>query len=474
MRESKLVLSIRSLDEKETAQFHDFINSSFFNQREDVCQLLSNILDPENDLNKKNIHSQIYPDADYSDVRIRLLMSDTFRLLDKFLAYREFSANESVERLYSLRAYRKRRIKRSFEIKLSGAKKKLSSHQYKDSEFLWFQHMFESEKNLYLQDLKIRDKEPNLQSTMDSLDHVFIAKKVKYLCQMLNYEKVQNSKFNVELEDPVIKLIRESSLDEIPAIGIYFYLYNTMKHFDEDHYFHTTLDKIRKHWSLFSSDEAGQLFLICINYCIKKILSGNKQYEQLMLDIYKEMINNDIILENGVMSPWLYKNVTSIGLRLNQTEWTLQFLNDYKEDIDPEFIDNAYIYNLAKVYFHKGEFVKVIETLRSVEYNDLFYALDVRAMLLKTYFELREFVVMNSLASSFRQFVRRQTKLPEAHKKNYFNLISFTRKAAKAYYKDGRTIKRLIQQLQETESISDKKWLVRKLEEMHASSRKAS
>ena len=97
-------------------------------------------------------------------------------------------------------------------------------------------------------------------------------------------------------------------------------------------------------------------------------------------------LDMDLLLEKGIMSPWNYKNITAVGLRLEEFGWVQDFLLKFKPHLAPAHRDNAYKYNLAKLHFAKKDYDKVLELLREVEYDDIFYSLDSRSMLLKTYY----------------------------------------------------------------------------------------
>ena len=68
---------------------------------------------------------------------------------------------------------------------------------------------------------------------------------------------------------------------------------------------------------------------------------------------------------------------------------------------------------MARVYFFKKEYDKVLELLQQVEYDDVFYLLDAKVALIKTFYELEEIDSLVALLDSFKMLLRRKKILPK-------------------------------------------------------------
>jgi hypothetical protein len=179
------------------------------------------------------------------------------------------------------------------------------------------------------------------------------------------------------------------------------------------------------------------------------------------------MLDRKVFFEDGYMSPWMYKNVTVAGLRLGEGAWIEKFVEDYKGYLSPKFQDTAYSYNSAKVAFARGKLDKVLEHLQEVEYQDIFYALDSKGILLKTYFELKEDEALDSLCASFRVFLNRRREVSESHRNSYLNLIRLVKAAVRVRQnRDLTLLQRIRDELAGNISVSDRGWLDAKLQEL--------
>jgi hypothetical protein len=124
-----------------------------------------------------------------------------------------------------------------------------------------------------------------------------------------------------------------------------------------------------------------------------------------------------------------YKNIIRLGIGLGETAWTLAFFENYKQLLHPSKREAHYKFNLAFLQFKKNAFDAVIVTLRDLELEaleDPLILLDTRRMLLRAYFELKEWQALDSLLKSFTILLKRQSNLGY-HQEMNLNLIKFTR-----------------------------------------------
>ena len=108
----------------------------------------------------------------------------------------------------------------------------------------------------------------------------------------------------------------------------------------------------------------------------------------------------------------------------------------------------------------------MIEQLREVEYQNLVYALGAKLMLLKTYYELKEFLALDSLIDSFRIYLRRNKLISADVKQQYLNVLRFVRKLSSVPPYNRNAINRIREQIDRCKALADKKWILEKLEEM--------
>ena len=108
---------------------------------------------------------------------------------------------------------------------------------------------------------------------------------------------------------------------------------------------------------------------------------------------------------------------------------------------------------------------KAIQLLLSVEYNDVFYQLGSKTILLKSYYELDEYDAMTSLMDSFRILLQRKKDISKNNKQLYLNFIIILKKLI-AKTADKTKMKTLQEKIAKTSPLADRKWLNEKVNEL--------
>jgi len=130
--------------------------------------------------------------------------------------------------------------------------------------------------------------------------------------------------------------------------------------------------------------------------------------------------------------------IVSIGLRLHEFEWTENFIQSNCDRVHHDFRQLALSFNLSSLYYEKKEYQKALKEstkfnneLKSITdpgFEDTYYNLDSRSLLLKIYFELEDEEPLNAIIDSFKLFLKRNKKVSERQRNSYLNLIKYTKK----------------------------------------------
>lgn len=484
MQNSKLFELFRSLSFKEVKKFDKYICSPFFNEDEVLVSLTHFLthtpLGNEDDEDLKVRAFQfMYSGNIYDDLKMRHTMADLLRHLETFLTFSVNGEERLPEKIKLMETYRERGLYKHFVGTLRHAESIQNKNPYRDAAYFYHQFNLENEKNQYLAVRYERTKELDLKAAADNLDTFYLISKLKTCCEMLNYRNIVDIDSEILLLDEILNYIRDNEEEAEPAIEIYYKILMTLNvhvqdqaqegtdelepELEQDRNYNDLKQLLEKHASKFSQEEARDMYAYAQNYCIKKINKGESAYLYEIFYLYKDVLEKEIIFENKLLSPWDYKNIVTAGLRIEEFEWVQKFIHKYKESIAESFRSNAFTYNLAKYYFATKAHDKVLGLLQEVEYEDVFYGLDSRTMLMKTYFEVGEIISLDYLLDSFRIYLRRNKLISETHRKNYLNLIKFTKKLAKLKGAEKWKIVRFKKELERTEQIADVDWLMEQL-----------
>jgi tetratricopeptide (TPR) repeat protein len=181
------------------------------------------------------------------------------------------------------------------------------------------------------------------------------------------------------------------------------------------------------------------------------------------LDLYKTGIESKVLLENSELSPFTYKNVVAIGLRLNEITYIADFIERYHAALPIEHRKNFYDYCRARLYFTQGNYAKAMPLLMQMNYGDIYLQLDANVMLCKMYFELKEMEVLTSFLHTFKQFVRRRKDEIGYHYENYYNIIRFISRMLYVEYSNTKNHQRLFDEIEACSPLTEKTWLLEQI-----------
>jgi tetratricopeptide (TPR) repeat protein len=458
---SKLISLLKTFSAKELREFGDFVNSPFFNKNEEFTAFYAFLRKlapdfPEKKIKREYVFSQLYPGMAYDDKKMNYLMSFVLKLAEQYLGYSGFTKNEVLEKYHVLGECVSRGLDKHYQFLFSQAQEKLGAHSYRNTEFYYLQHMLADIANQHFLRQKIRKYDDRLQVAADNFDQYFLAGKLKYCCEMLDRRSSIEAPYRLNMMEEVLAYVKAHPEVHTPPVALYHTVLQMILHGDEPEHFENLKQLLAKYSGQFPLGEFKDVYSFGINYCIRKVNQGAQQYLEELFGLYKNALESDLLIEDIFLSPWTYKNMIGVGLRLKEFDYTEQLIREYNVKLAPEFQDNALHYNLAELYYYKKDYTRALDNLNKVEFSDIYYNLDTKKMMLKIYFELEETDALYSLIASFRVFLRRTKLISEANKEAYQNFLMILNLLVK---RDRRILPDIRMKIESTTPLGDRKWL---------------
>jgi len=471
MHNSKLLDALRVLTPKQLRRLEDFIASSFFNKNDDVSQLFSAIKKyapsfNHDDLRKECIYKIAFPREKYDEKKLGYLMSDIQRLIDKFLAYSEFIEHPIQHEYYLMSSYIDYGLDKHFSKTMKDAQQLQKENHFRDADYYYNEFLLESLKNIYFDKQRKHAYDESLQKAIDNLDLYYLAQKLKYSCELFNRKNIVAADYKLRLLDEIMVYLKDKDFEEAPAVAIYYLILMTLTDSDNETHFKKLKELLKIHGIKFPPLEARDMYQYAQNYCIRRINSGKQEYLDELFQLYQTTLDTKIAFDGKYISPWTYKNVVGVALRVEKYKWVEKFIFEYKEHLAPAMRENAFAFNLASFYFNKGDFNKALELLRNVEFTDIIYSLDSKAMLLRIYYELKEIDPLWSLLEAFQVYLRRNKLISDNQKTIYQNLIHFVKEAMRIRKGDKEAALKLKAKIEKTRQVAYLQWLMKKAEEL--------
>lgn len=479
MHSSKLFQVFNSFSNKEFSEFIKYC-SVRIDSRSVQEKFLELILKHKNNLNSKNLNKEVvfknmFPNAQYKDVKIRELISEFYKYARAFLAKEEFINSEFMEALFLLKQLRKKKLNNIYEIELKKLKKAVDKGNIKDAEFYRKQFLIAEEQHVNEGYKQTRNFNKPLQDLIDQLDIYYLSMKMRSVCEMQNYERIIGKKYKYHLLDELIDIVekKEDSLIDVPSINIYHMVHRILKDQKDEDYI-SLKNEILKHKDSFSKSELFGLYTFLSNFCIQKCNRGENKYLNELFDIYKLLLKNELLLENNVLKHTAYKNIVSLACRIKEYKWAKSFIEDYKDHLLLKYKENAYNYNRAYLLCELEKNDETLALLNSVEFTDSHYAIDSKFILLKTYYALDEKDALEYFLISFFSYLKRNKDISENYRKGALNFLSLFKKISQTNWskgvlgkeKFGEKVKDLELSVKEKEPVLNKTWLLEKVEEL--------
>ncbi|WCL81439.1 hypothetical protein PPO43_15810 [Saprospira sp. CCB-QB6] len=317
---------------------------------------------------------------------------------------------------------------------------------------------------------KSRNAPKNLPALGHWLDSEYRLRKLRQACLFLAHQAVYKTQYDFGLLPAVLAQIEaQTELLEDKALALYYHCYRLQSSVDAEEDFRELKRLLLSEKNILPDEQLRELYQLAINFCTKQVnlqRPGYEDYFEEMFALYRAGLNENLLLEQGLISPFAFKNIVSVGLWLKAYDWVANFIKDYENAL-PKAHQAAYArFSWAKLALEKEQYAKAQELLLQQEFADLFMQLNARVMLLKIYYALEEFDLLESFLASFRSFVNRKKraqKLRSYHQENYLNIISFCRKLLQLNPYDRQEKKNLRQQIEDCSILTERRWFLQQL-----------
>lgn len=467
MENTLLFEAFATLGNTELREFGKFVRSPFFNTKPQPVALFDYLLRcreagaaPQTAAAREAIGADGTRSPD--DVMLRLANSALLNLLEKYWMYREKFEDTDRAKIRLAAVYRKRGLHKHFQITLREARASRERRPWRHADYYHDLNLLEWERYLYDTSAK-RTESLNLQSLSDLMDTAFIVRKLRLACASLSHRAVFKTDYRVGLIKPILTHIEAEHMTGIPAIGLYYHCYKFLTEPTPDAHFERFRSLLFEHAGLFPDDELRSFYLLAINFGVKKINESAEGWLRATFDLYKNALERDLLLENGVLSRFAFNNIVAIALHTGEVDWAERFILQYKPRLERQWREATAVLNLGRVAYARRDYKTALLNLQRSDYKDLINNLIAKTLQLKIYYETAEYSLLESHLSSMQNFIRRHTAIGY-HRTNYSRIVHYTRQLMTLRFNDPKAVAALRQQIEKEEILTEREWLLEMLD----------
>ncbi len=475
MQETSLIKVLKMLTTEELEAFSHYVKSPLFNKNKNCIKLLELLKPAAPDyssatIESKQIATQLFKKGNNPLASLRTATSTLLKLLQNFLAFQKYQKDNFYQDNSLLEALQEKNLPKLVERNLKRIEstyftlEKSPTHYYERYKITEFKITFQKS----FPELKSKAQNLGYSPALEDFYTYSLWNKLEYWAFILNdLTTGRNTNYNQNLLETTIVEAQQYDLNAYPDIQLWYFLV-LLLHTNDNQYFTMLKKRLDTKCQInISQENLGQAYTMLINYCNRKIVDGALNYQLEMFHLYTQMIEKKLLYIGNYIPARHIKNIVSVGLKSKAFEQTRKFIENYKTEVDPQIQEGVYHFNLGAWHFYQKQYDQALEHLIQVDKIDVYYDLDSQALLLKTYYELTDSNALLSFIGSYKNFVKNNKKIPKNRQKAYLNFINLTMSLfrIKALYgnKSPLTLKAKIQK---TEPISDKAWLLEKVEEL--------
>ena len=465
---SKLQKTLEVLDNSSFKAFSRYIHSPYFCQHQEVRNLLDMLEQtfPDFPASLYTTYTDSYPGTSKS--RFNVLKTYLLKHLYNFLAQERFQSQIVLQKSLLVDGLREKGLLKDAAAQLEGALHAAQEQAQIDSgHFYQLVKLRELELDLAISG-EARSKDLSLDPLFEALDHYQQCMGLKYLLPALAMERLFSNRFPTERLRAYREMTSLAAGQPKPLIQMFDHLLYLLQGHSRNEHLPQILDILEQHGDRFSKIERINIYGYLQNYFTQGMLRGEADALPSLFELYRDMDRYGLVFGQGDFSGHLFRNIVVIGCRLSELEWTSQFLEQNRKAIAKELGGTALAYGEAYLEFYKGRYSASMKRLQQLEFVDPFYRTGHQVLLLRNYYELGEFELLESLGRTFRRFLNRTDTMSESHKEKNRNFLSVLHQLAKAKEKgpDPVQIQKIAALLELEGELTDRTWLGEKLREL--------
>lgn len=467
MESGKLYELLLTFSPSELRQLGLILASPYFNQREDLRRLFGYFcekLGSDEPPSREEAFAAAYPGETYDYSKLRHLLSFLYKQCEQTLIEQELKKDSFLRTTLLLRSLNGRNSEKNLRSQLNARNRLLQKTPLRNTDI----HLHQIE-TLRLEmagsDARTEKHQAQFQQLSGEIDVFFILHKLQLACAALTHQRMFRVKYELGMLDAVLNHIEQYGLLKVPEVSICYNCYKMLSAPDDPTSFFAMKAQMPQTRVLFEPKETRTFFTHLINFCISRINKGEGAFLREVFEIYIMALDSEVLLDDGQLSPFTYKNIVSASIKLGEYEWTARFIDEYASQLPLETGKDFHSYNLARLYLANGSYTEVVRILNRIYIKDPFTHLDGRIILIKAYYELGDYKQIEYLLENLKQILRRKEFLTY-HKKNYSAFVKYARRLLNLAPFKADQHKALADEIRGAEWLSEREWLLGKIGEL--------
>ena len=487
MNELKLIRILRTLNPAELKDFEKFIVSPYFNKGRNLQPYFRELKKfyPEFDspkLTKEYIYSRLSKGAKF-DGRANSLMnklnSELQKLMEYFLVTVKLELNQVTRSILLNEMYLQKGLHKISLSELLKLKNDLYGKGISDTYYQPQQKVLGLTAEAYIGTGHMKEFHNTYKEFSDSVLLYMLTFYFEDYAHRKNFEIGSNY---IIKPSPAAKILSELNFKEIIEniekknringikANIYYHLYLCYKEPAKYSVFNSFKTLLFRNLDLFGHEEKYNLlnYLYTLCYISERLGSGNREKDRF--EIIKIKTERKILsFRENEIHHTTYDGIVSLYLSNKKYTEAENFITEFTDWLPMELRERYRKMAMARLYFNKQEFGKVLEILSTKQELTLNNISAVQLKLISL-FELKEYDAAVALIESFKKYLKNNKTISKANGNHYLGFAEGLQILIKNITGSGETepLMKMKNVIKKYPSLFRKNWLLKKAEELES------
>ena len=491
LHKNKIIEILATFSKEDVKRFREYLNSPFFNKSEKLIRLYEALIIFHPHFNSRNfteinIFNNLNPGMKFNISTFRNLLSDLSFAAENYLSIVNFN-EKYFEKKDCLRNEQfKRNLSGHLDAGLKKAEYELNNIKNIDAPYFLNKYKLSTDRlNFNLLFKNKTGKDVILENKRNLNEHgknitCFFANEINRINDNIlvmgkTFEIYDDDNFVLNLVsvlnlEKILALLAEGNENE--SISILFKLLlaksKAFSNPDNSRFYYDYKKLVLKEVDTLDKDELRYHTIRLLKYCMMKNSQDSGDETE---DFRTERFNvYNLILENkyykccvsDFIPVELYRTVLLLSLELKKYTWAFNFIKKYKSELPPDRRENLFNFSCAEYYFCRGRYTDAMKSFHKVKFDHFMLKIDMKNLMLRTYYELDLFDNALSLIDTYKHFLSNDKTLSADEKRINKNFINVLQKMI-LYRASGKKAGKYLIEQELQKDCSHKDWMLEKL-----------
>jgi len=441
MKNTALIELLSTFSKAELKKFDLFADSKYFNNRAAVTKLWVELkhFAPEFSspkLKREYVYQRIFPGKEFNYGTLKNLMYELTLLIKKFIELEHYS-KESIQGQFNfLEAAINRRLTGTLKKSFKAAQKSIEENFHEEAYYRNKYRLHSLEQNYHIQQDKYYDTALSSELGNNSITSGFFIDAFHN-----NYNQLLiKTELSAGSENGFMKKVLQF-YDSAPVkfdfrVRIFYHAIMLIYDGSSTH-FYEMKKLVDENLSRLSRGEKYNFLVALSGYCYIKYEEGSEEFLKYEFDICRYMIESGLYNYDGaaaVDGPF-YRNAALSALKLNETEWALRFIEEYRYYLNPKIREHYYLHALIEYNFKTRNFDQALKHLSKIKHSLVIDKIQIKKWELMVNYEKREFNALSYFIDSAKHFIYNDDKINRLKKDRLNGFIQVVDKLAQLGFK---------------------------------------